>query len=288
MSLCLWFPPTTAARRAVKIEGDFHVDDIGAHRAPSVRTFPHASAADGRARLHLRRDGRSRAGLHPAGAAHGVESVERPDRRARQQHLYRLPVRRVVRRHARRPDRAPRGDDVGAGALLRGVHRQRDGRYAGRPSSLPASSPAWAPARRARSSRPISRSSSARRYRGSFTGALAGFFSFGFVAAALLGYFIVPAYENGWRIVLVITAVPVVMLLWWRRALPESPRWLESRGREKEAEAVLDRIEAGFARDGPCPAAAGRRSDGAGRQRPERCSPISRRCSPAARRASPS
>ena len=90
----------------------------------------------------------------------------------------------------------------------------------------------------------------ARRFRGSFTGALAGFFSFGFVAAALLGYFIVPAYDNGWRIVLVITAVPVVMLLWWRRALPESPRWLESQGRAKEAEAVLDRIEAGFARQG--------------------------------------
>lgn len=90
----------------------------------------------------------------------------------------------------------------------------------------------------------------ARRYRGAFTGALAGFFSFGFVAAALLGYFIVPAYENGWRIVLVVTAVPVVMLLWWRRSLPESPRWLESRGRTKEAEAVLDRIEAVFAREG--------------------------------------
>jgi putative MFS transporter len=90
----------------------------------------------------------------------------------------------------------------------------------------------------------------ARRFRGSFTGSLAGFFSFGFVAAALLGYFIVPSYDNGWRIVLVITAVPVVMLLWWRRALPESPRWLESRGREKEAEAVLDKIEARFAREG--------------------------------------
>ncbi|MGY3237818.1 putative MFS transporter [Bradyrhizobium sp. USDA 4448] len=90
----------------------------------------------------------------------------------------------------------------------------------------------------------------ARRYRGSFTGALAGFFSFGFVAAALLGYFIVPAYDNGWRIVLVMTALPVIMLLWWRRALPESPRWLEARGREKEAAAVLDRIEAGFAREG--------------------------------------
>ena len=88
----------------------------------------------------------------------------------------------------------------------------------------------------------------ARRFRGSFTGALAGFFSFGFVAAALLGYFIVPAHASGWRIVLVITALPVVMLLWWRRALPESPRWLESRGRTAEAEAVLDRIEADFRR----------------------------------------
>ena len=90
----------------------------------------------------------------------------------------------------------------------------------------------------------------ARRFRGSFTGALAGFFSFGFVAAALLGYFIVPAHASGWRIVLVITALPVVMLLWWRRALPESPRWLESRGRTAEAEAVLDRIEADFRRRG--------------------------------------
>jgi putative MFS transporter len=89
-----------------------------------------------------------------------------------------------------------------------------------------------------------------RRFRGSFTGSLAGFFSFGFVAAALLGYFIVPAWDGGWRIVLVVTALPVVMLLWWRRALPESPRWLESRGREREAAEVLDKIEAEFARDG--------------------------------------
>ena len=90
----------------------------------------------------------------------------------------------------------------------------------------------------------------ARRLRGSFTGSLAGFFSFGFVAAALLGYFIVPAHAQGWRIVLVITALPVVMLLWWRRALPESPRWLESRGRIAEAQAALDRIEAEFLRRG--------------------------------------
>lgn len=66
--------------------------------------------------------------------------------------------------------------------------------------------------------------------RGWFVGALAGFFSFGFVAAALIGRFIVPLGADGWRWAQVVTAVPIVMLLWWRRALPESPRYLLERG----------------------------------------------------------
>lgn len=81
------------------------------------------------------------------------------------------------------------------------------------------------------------------RYRGAFTGALAGFFSFGFVASALIGYFLVPASPEGWRYALVAVSVPVIVLLWWRRALHESPRWLESQGRHAEAEAVLADIE---------------------------------------------
>jgi putative MFS transporter len=84
----------------------------------------------------------------------------------------------------------------------------------------------------------------ARRYRGAFTGSLAGFFSFGFVAAALLGYLVIPLSPNAWRWVMVITAMPIVMLLWWRRALPESPRWLVTRGRHEEAEAIMARAEA--------------------------------------------
>jgi MFS transporter, putative metabolite:H+ symporter len=61
------------------------------------------------------------------------------------------------------------------------------------------------------------------RYRGRFIGSLAGFFSFGFVLAALLGYFIVPNVDAGWRWVQIISALPIVMILWWRRSLPESP-----------------------------------------------------------------
>ncbi|MEM5296680.1 MFS transporter [Burkholderia sp. JPY481] len=84
----------------------------------------------------------------------------------------------------------------------------------------------------------------ARKYRGTFTGSLAAFFSFGFVFAAILGYLVIPLAPDAWRVVSVITALPIVMLLWWRRALPESPRWLDSRGRSAEAEVIVERMEA--------------------------------------------
>ncbi|RQS14509.1 MFS transporter [Burkholderia sp. Bp8998] len=81
------------------------------------------------------------------------------------------------------------------------------------------------------------------RYRGRFTGALAGFFSFGFVLSALLGYLVVPTGPNGWRYLMIIAALPVVFLLWMRRALFESPRWLEEMGRHGEAARVCEAIE---------------------------------------------
>ncbi|MEW9548222.1 MFS transporter [Nonomuraea sp. NPDC050783] len=79
--------------------------------------------------------------------------------------------------------------------------------------------------------------------RGWFIGALAGFFSFGFVLAALIGRFVVPTMDDGWRVAQLITALPILMLLWWRRSLPESPRFLLQQGKEAEAEAVVSDLE---------------------------------------------
>ena len=79
--------------------------------------------------------------------------------------------------------------------------------------------------------------------RGWFIGTLAGFFSFGFVAAAFIGRFVVPVGDDGWRWAQVITAVPILLLLWWRRSLPESPRFLMSQGRAAEAQRVVEGFE---------------------------------------------
>jgi len=88
-----------------------------------------------------------------------------------------------------------------------------------------------------------------RKHRGRFVGSLSGFFSFGFVFAALLGYFVVPRSPDGWRVVQIVSALPILMLLWWRRSLPESPRWLIQRGRSAEATAEVERIEARLTQD---------------------------------------
>ncbi|QYD69302.1 MFS transporter [Paraburkholderia edwinii] len=89
-----------------------------------------------------------------------------------------------------------------------------------------------------------------RRYRGVFCGALVGFMSFGYLTSSVLGFAVVRNFADGWRYVAMLTAVPVVMLLWWRRSLPESPRWLESRGRLREADEIVTSVEDSFIKRG--------------------------------------
>src|SRR5690242_15389422 len=58
---------------------------------------------------------------------------------------------------------------------------------------------------------------------------------------AILSRFLVPTHFliAGWRWVMVLGASGAVLTWWFRRRLPESPRWLESRGRISEAESVM-------------------------------------------------
>ncbi|MNG54812.1 putative niacin/nicotinamide transporter NaiP [compost metagenome] len=83
----------------------------------------------------------------------------------------------------------------------------------------------------------------AKKYRGAFIGSLAGFFSFGYILSAILGNVLVPHFTEGWRYMLIVTSLPVFVLLWWRRTLPESPLWLHSCGRHEEASATMRNIE---------------------------------------------
>jgi putative MFS transporter len=82
----------------------------------------------------------------------------------------------------------------------------------------------------------------AARHRGRYIGTLVAFFAPGWVLAAVLGWILVPL-DDGWRWLQLIGGVPVLLLLWWRRYLPESPRWLLSRGRRKEAHEIIARFE---------------------------------------------
>ena len=81
-----------------------------------------------------------------------------------------------------------------------------------------------------------------RKFRGRYTGMLTGFFSFGFIISAFLGYFLVPIPNIGWRIASVITALPIFYVIVLRFRLPESPRWLRLHGKDAEADSVLNTI----------------------------------------------
>jgi MFS transporter, putative metabolite:H+ symporter len=76
--------------------------------------------------------------------------------------------------------------------------------------------------------------------RGTMVVLLESFWAYGSVAAALIGFLVIPAW--GWRAAFLIGALPAFYAFVIRRGLPESPRFLASQGRTAEAAAVLERI----------------------------------------------
>lgn len=81
------------------------------------------------------------------------------------------------------------------------------------------------------------------RIRGRVVVVLEAFWAVGWILAALIGYLVVPAGDDGWRWALLIGGVPALYAIVVRRGLPESVRFLASRGRHAEAERVVRELE---------------------------------------------
>jgi MFS transporter, putative metabolite:H+ symporter len=77
--------------------------------------------------------------------------------------------------------------------------------------------------------------------RGKWLGVVSVFVVAGLPVTALLGTLIIPRF--GWRIMFVLGGLGALVVWHLRKALPESPRWLESIGRSEEADAILRAIE---------------------------------------------
>jgi putative MFS transporter len=80
------------------------------------------------------------------------------------------------------------------------------------------------------------------RVRGKWLGGMAVFVVSGLPAAALIGYFVIPAFS--WRAMFILGGIGAMVVWYLRKSLPESPRWLESVGRFDEAETLMRKIEA--------------------------------------------
>ncbi len=85
--------------------------------------------------------------------------------------------------------------------------------------------------------------------RGRWLGFLAVVVVTGLPVAVLASTLMIPRF--GWRSMFILGGIGALIVWWIRKALPESPRWLESVGRTDEAEALLTKIEASI--PGPLP-----------------------------------
>ncbi|TDT66278.1 MFS transporter [Frigoribacterium sp. PhB116] len=99
---------------------------------------------------------------------------------------------------------------------------------------------------------------SPRRIRGRVVVLLEAFWALGSIAAALVGWLVIPLSDDGWRWALLIGALPALYAVFVRLRMPESVRFLEGKGRHDEAERTVRAFEeaAGIAQPSAAPRAA--------------------------------
>ena len=71
---------------------------------------------------------------------------------------------------------------------------------------------------------------------------LESFWAWGWIAAALIAYLLIPVY--GWRIAFIVGALPAFFAAVLRRKVPESPRYLELSGETVRADQLVSAMEA--------------------------------------------
>jgi putative MFS transporter len=93
---------------------------------------------------------------------------------------------------------------------------------------------------------------SPKKARGKLNGSTFILWGLGALSSFLLSYLLLPIVgPNTWRVVFAVSAIPALLVLIGRRALPETPRWLLQQGMTKEAQLSMEHTLAGRTTDAP-------------------------------------
>lgn len=82
-------------------------------------------------------------------------------------------------------------------------------------------------------------------FRGAMTAILDSFLSFGYFLAPVIALFLIPQLPAniGWRYLFFIGGLPLLYVPILMKWMPESPRWLQVKGRDREADAIVSYLE---------------------------------------------